>query len=46
MGEKSTRKAVAKPAAKSLKEKRLDKKAKTNTSSSNEDVVSNRVKKK
>jgi hypothetical protein len=46
MAEKSSRKAVAKPAAKSLKEKRLDKKAKSSGSSSNDDVVSARVKKK
>ncbi|NQX27640.1 hypothetical protein HQQ81_09835 [Microbacteriaceae bacterium VKM Ac-2854] len=46
MAEKSSRKAVAKPAAKTLKEKRLDKKAKSSGGISHEDVVSARVKKK
>lgn len=46
MGEKSTRKAVAKPAAKSLKEKRLDKKAKSGTISHETDAVSSKVKKR
>lgn len=41
MAEKSSRKAVAKPAARSLKEKRLDKKNKKDSSSDAGDVVSN-----
>jgi hypothetical protein len=39
MAEKSARKDQAKPAARSLKEKRADKKAKGATSSYSEDVV-------
>jgi hypothetical protein len=45
MAEKSARKDSAKPAARSLKEKRADKKAKGSTSSYSEDVVS-KVKKR
>jgi len=45
MAEKSSRKAVAKPAARSLKEKRLDKKTKSDKLDHSADVVSN-VKKK
>jgi hypothetical protein len=41
MGEKSAKKAVAKPAARSLKEKRADKKAKTDRIDHSADVVSN-----
>jgi hypothetical protein len=45
MAEKSQRKTVAKPAARSLKEKRADKKAKGDRADHSADVVSN-VKKK
>ncbi|MDN4642016.1 hypothetical protein QCD70_17350 [Agreia sp. PsM10] len=45
MGEKSARKAVAKPAARSLKEKRADKKTKSNSVNHSTDAVTN-VKKK
>ena len=45
MAEKTQRKAVAKPAARSLKEKRADKRAKTDKQDHSADVVSN-VKKK
>ncbi|MDO9396954.1 MAG: hypothetical protein Q7T71_10450 [Herbiconiux sp.] len=45
MAEKSQRKTVAKPAARSLKEKRADKKAKSDKADHSADVVSN-VKKK
>jgi hypothetical protein len=45
MGEKSARKAVAKPAARSLKEKRADKKTKSDSASRSTDAVTN-VKKK
>jgi hypothetical protein len=41
MGEKSARKTTAKPAARSLKEKRADKKAKTDKVDHAADVVSN-----
>ena len=46
MAEKSSRKAVAKPAARSLKEKRLDKKNKKDSSSDAGDMVSNANRKK
>ncbi|WP_169799954.1 hypothetical protein [Herbiconiux solani] len=46
MAEKSARKAVAKPAARSLKEKRADKKAKGDRQDHSADVVSNANKKK
>ncbi|MFB2599021.1 hypothetical protein ACEXQE_14615 [Herbiconiux sp. P17] len=45
MGEKSAKKAVAKPAARSLKEKRADKKAKSDRLDHSADAVTN-VKKK
>ncbi|ROQ39456.1 hypothetical protein EDF46_1088 [Frondihabitans sp. PhB188] len=45
MADKSARKDTAKPAARSLKEKRLDKKEKAARTSFNEDVVS-KVKKR
>lgn len=41
MAEKSSRKAVAKTAVRSLKEKRLDKKNKKDSNSGSGDVVSN-----
>lgn len=41
MAEKSSRKAVAKPAAKNLKEKRADKKAKSDRVSHEGDAVTN-----
>jgi hypothetical protein len=45
MAEKTQRKAVAKPAARSLKEKRADKKAKSDKADHSADAVTN-VKKK
>ncbi len=45
MAEKSARKAVAKPAARSLKEKRADKRSKSDKQDHSADVVAN-VKKK
>lgn len=45
MAEKSTRKAVAKPAARSLKEKRADKRSKSDKQDHSADAVTN-VKKK
>jgi hypothetical protein len=45
MAEKSARKTTAKPAARSLKEKRADKKAKSDRQDHSADIVSN-VKKK
>ncbi|SDY75407.1 hypothetical protein [Herbiconiux ginsengi] len=41
MGEKSAKKAVAKPAARSLKEKRADKKAKSDKFDHSADAVTN-----
>ncbi|WP_382308793.1 hypothetical protein [Herbiconiux sp. UC225_62] len=41
MGEKSAKKAVAKPAARSLKEKRADKKAKGDRIDHSADIVAN-----
>jgi hypothetical protein len=46
MAEKSSRKATAKPAARSLKEKRVDKKNKKDSNSGAGDVVSNVGKKR
>ena len=45
MAEKTQRKAVAKPAARSLKEKRADKKSKSDRQDHSADAISN-VKKK
>jgi hypothetical protein len=45
MAEKSARKAVAKPAARSLKEKRADKRSKSDKTDHSADAVTN-VKKK
>jgi hypothetical protein len=41
MAEKSSRKAIAKPAARSLKEKRNDKKTKSETASKGNDAITN-----
>jgi hypothetical protein len=46
MAEKSSRKATAKPAARSLKEKRVDKKNKKDSNSGAGDIVSNVGKKR
>ena len=45
MAEKSQRKAVAKPAARTLKEKRADKKTKSDRADHSADAVSNAKKK-